>query len=239
MKEIVFQILAEGGSLSIERIRNRNGEKFIYHHSEMDFTDEGLDVNEKVAYTSFEQAFQLLSTKYPWFKLHLETVHEDYRTYVIEELVKSLTYQGITPEELRYAQRDLEKALNIKLEFGYQPLRSGLQNIRVENLIKFTEYEHSEYKERYDAPSHESKFVPKAKFETWLVGEQAFQYDQVTMSSKIVDSFETVGNLEVSGNTILIKNEFGQIEYAFSSDKFFVSTTPILSKSKGWFYKNI
>ena len=43
----------------------------------------------------------------------------------------------------------------------------------------------------------------------------------------------TIGKLEISGNTIIIKNEFGQI------DKFFVSTTPILSKSKGWFYKRI
>jgi hypothetical protein len=49
----------------------------------------------------------------------------------------------------------------------------------------------------------------------------------------------TIGKLEVNGNTIIIKNEFGQIDYAFSTDKFFVSTTPILSKSKGWFYKSI
>lgn len=49
----------------------------------------------------------------------------------------------------------------------------------------------------------------------------------------------TIGKLEVNGNTIIIKNEFGQIDYAFSTDKFFVSTTPILSKSKGWFYKRI
>lgn len=239
MTETVFEILAEGGSLTIERIRNRNGEKFIYHHSEMDFTDEGLEVNEKGEYNTFEQPFQLINSKYPWFRLHLETVHEDYRNYVIDKLIYSLMYQGITPDELRYSQRDLEKTLNIKLEFGLQPLKSGLQNIKVENLIKFTEYEHHEYKDNYNSPSNDSKFVPKAKFETWLAGEQSFQHDQVTMSSNIVDSLETIGKLEVNGNTIIIKNEFGQIEYAFSSDKFFVSTTPILSKSKGWFYKSI
>ena len=32
----------------------------------------------------------------------------------------------------------------------------------------------------------------------------------------------TIGKLEISGNTIIIKNEFGQIDYAFSTDKFFV-----------------
>jgi len=239
MTETVFEILAEGGSLTIEQKRNRNGEKFIYHHSEMDFTDEGLDVNEKGEYKTFEQPFQLINSKYPWFKLHLKTVHEDYRNYVIDELIKSLMYQGVTPDELRYSQRDLEKTLNIKLEFGTQPINSGLQNIKIENLIKFTEYEHHEYKDNYNSPSNESKFVPKAKFETWLAGEQSFQHDQVTMSSNIVDCIETIGKVEVNGATIIIKNEFEQIEYAFSSDKFFVSTTPILSKSKSWFYKSI
>ncbi len=239
MTETVFEILAEGGSLTIERKRSRNGEKFIYHHSEMDFTDEGLDVNEKGEYKTFEQPFQLINSKYPWFRLHLETVHEDYRNYVIDELIKSLMYQGVTPDELRYSQRDLEKTLNIKLEFGTQPINSGLQNIKIENLIKFTEYEHHEYKDNYNSPSNESKFVPKAKFETWLAGEQSFQHDQVTMSSNIVDCIETIGKVEVNGATIIIKNEFEQIEYAFSSDKFFVSTTPILSKSKSWFYKSI
>lgn len=239
MTETVFEILAEGGSLTIERKRNRNGEKFIYHHNEFDPTDEELGINENGEYSTFEQPFQLINSKYPWFRLHLKTVHEDYRNFVIDELIKALMFQGITPDELRYSQRDLEETLNIKLEFGNPPIKSGLQNIKVENLIKFTEYEHHEYKDNYNSPSNESKFVPKAKFETWLAGEQCFQHDQVTMSSNIVDSFETIGKLEINGNTIIIKNEFGQIEYAFSSDKFFVTTTPILSKSKGWFYKSI
>ena len=236
MTETVFEILAEGGSLTIQRKRNRNGEKFIYHHAEMDLTDEDLDVDEQGVYKTFDVPFQLINSKYTWFRLHLETVHEDYRKYVLDELIKSLTYQGITPDELRYAQEALENVLDIKLKFGYPPIKSGLQNITIQNLIKFTKYEHHEYKENYEAPSNESKYVPKAKFETWLAGAQHFQHDQVTMSSNIVDSLETIGKLEVNGNTIIIKNEFGKIEFAFSSDKFFVTTTPVLSKTKGWYY---
>ena len=53
------------------------------------------------------------------------------------------------------------------------------------------------------------------------------------------NEFETIGKLEVNGNTIIIRNEFEQIYFVFPSDKFFVSTTPILSQSKGWFYKSI
>lgn len=238
MTETIFEILAEGGSIAIERRKNSNGEKFIYHHNEMDFTDEGLEVNEKDEYDNFEQPFQLINSKFPWFRLHLEIAHEDYREYIISELIKILNKQDITAEQLRHSKQNLEKTLKIKLHLENLPLQNGLQNIIVENLIKFTTYEHDEHKENYNSPSNESKFVVKAKFETWLAGDQIFEHEQVKMSSEIVDSFQTIGKLEINGNTIIIKNEFGQIKHAFSSDKFFVSTTPILSNSKNWFYKS-
>lgn len=232
MTETVFEILAEGGSLTIQRKRNRQGEKFIYHHNEMDVTDEGLQINSKGEYDSFEQPFQLINSKYPWFHLHLNIVHEDYRDYIVDELIKSLMYQGINPDELHYSQRDLEEALNIKLQFGNLPIKSGLQNIKVTNLMKLTEYEYQEYTEEC---GKEARI--RGKYEIWT-DEQIYssQYSEIIRQKY---DFETTGKLEVTGNTIIIKNEFGQIEYAFSSDKFFVSTTPILSKSKGWFYKSI
>ncbi|MCB9034179.1 MAG: hypothetical protein H6553_10105 [Chitinophagales bacterium] len=231
MTETVFEILAEGGSLTIERKRSRNGEKFIYHHSEMDFTDEGLDVNEKGEYKTFEQPFQLINSKYPWFKLHLKTVHEDYRNYVIDELIKSLMYQGLTPDELGYSQRDLEETLNIKLEFGVQPLKSGLQNIKVSNLVKLTEYDYQNYTEESG-----KQVRIKGKYEMWT-DEQTYYLENMEVLTA-TNNFETIGKLEVNGNTFVIKNEFGQIEFAFPSDKFFVSTKPILSKSKGWYFTN-
>lgn len=232
MTETVFEILAEGGSLTIERKRNRNGEKFIYHHNEFDPTDEGLGINENGEYSTFEQPFQLINSKYPWFRLHLKTVHEDYRNFVIDELIKALMFQGITPDELRYSQRNLEETLNIKLEFGNPPIKSGLQNIKVTNLMKLTEYEYQEYTEESGKADR-----LRGKYEIWT-DEQVYssQYNEIIRQKY---DFETIGKLEVNGNTIIIKNEFGQIEYAFSSDKFLVSTSPILSKSKGWFYKSI
>lgn len=230
MTETVFEILAEGGSLTIKRKRNRNGEKFIFHHNEMDMTNEGLEVNKKGEYENFEQPFQLINSKYLWFRLHLATVHEDYRNFVIDELIKSLMFQGITPDELRYSQRDLEETLNIKLEFGNPPIKSGLQNIKVTNLMKLTEYEYQEHTEESGKADR-----LRGKYEIWT-DEQIYssRYSEIIRQEY---SFETKGKLEVSGNAIIIKNELGQIEYAFPSDKFFVSTTPILSKSKGWFYK--
>ncbi|MCO5233095.1 MAG: hypothetical protein LC105_03605 [Chitinophagales bacterium] len=235
MTETVFEILAEGGSLAIVRKRNRNGEKFIYHHNEMDMTDEGLGVNKKGEYENFEQPFQLINSKYPWFQLHLATVHEDYRNYVIEELIKSLMFQGITPDELRYSQHDLEKSLNIKLKFGNPPIKSGLQNIKVRNLIELTEYDYQEFTDQY-AKEIGQKFKLKGKYKMWT-DEQTFYPENMEVLNTS-NEFETIGKLEVNGNTIIIRNEYGQIEYVFPSDKFFISTTPILSKSKGWFYEN-
>lgn len=78
--------------------------------------------------------------------------------------------------------------------------------------------------------------MKKTILATFLLASTFFFSQSIT--DKMKNAFETIGKLEVNGNTIIIKNEFGQIAYAFSSDKFFVSTTPILSKSKGWFYKN-
>ena len=236
MTETVFEILAEGGSLTIERKRNRNGEKFIYHHNEMDLTDEGLEVNEKGEYENFDQPFQLINSKYPWFRLHLTTLHEDFRDYVLSELINALNKQGVTPDELQYSKQDLEKSLNAKLEFGNPPVRNGLQNIKVKNLVELTEYDYQDFTDQY-AQEIGQKFKLRGKYKMWT-DEQTFYPENMEVLN-VSNSFETVGKLEVSGNTIVIKNEFGQIEFAFPSDKFFVSTTPILSQSNGWFYNNI
>ena len=40
------------------------------------------------------------------------------------------------------------------------------------------------------------------------------------MCSNLVYSFETIGKLEVNGNSIIIKNEYNQIEYILSQTSF-------------------
>ena len=233
MKEIVFEILAEGGGLVIEREKNQNDEKFIYNHAEMDLTDEGLGINRKNIFETFEQAFQQINSKYNWFTLHLETVHNDYKSYVLNELIKTLNSKKITPSELKYSQNDLEKVLNAKLIFDNQPNRNGMQKISVNALTELTEYEYQEYTDEY-AKKIGQKFKLTGTFKTWTYEKQNFSIEMGITNSH---SFEIIGTLEITGNTVIIKNEFGQIEYAFPSDKFFVSANPILSKEKEWFYK--
>lgn len=228
-EEIVFEILAEGGGLTIKRLKDRNSVKFYYHHNEFDATEEGLDVNRKGEYDSFDEPFQLINSKYPWYCLHLTTLHEDFRLYVLTELINVLNKFNVSTDALRHSKQDLEKSLNVHLEFGNPPLRNGLQNIKVTNLMKLTEYDYQEYTEESGKQDR-----IRGKYEIWTDEQQySSQYNEIIREKY---DFETIGKLEISGNTIIIKNEFGQIEYAFSSDKFFVSTKPILSQTKGWFY---
>ncbi|HLN71907.1 MAG TPA: hypothetical protein VK205_01345 [Prolixibacteraceae bacterium] len=55
----------------------------------MDFSEEGLHVNQTIGYASFEEAFRYIS-KFQWHKLYLRMVHEDYRIPVLEQLMEVL-----------------------------------------------------------------------------------------------------------------------------------------------------
>lgn len=113
--EVVFEILGEGGGLTIWREKSKSGEKFIYHHNEFDPTNEGLDVNIKGEYSNFEQPFQMINNKYPWYILYIETVHDDFRNYIIERLIEKINEKSVAPDYLVYNQDILEEKLNIKL----------------------------------------------------------------------------------------------------------------------------
>lgn len=73
--EKVFEISGEGGGICINREKDALGETFIYTHNEFDPSDEGLDVNEKEVYNSFEAAFQRIHSKYSWCFLFINAVH--------------------------------------------------------------------------------------------------------------------------------------------------------------------
>jgi hypothetical protein len=116
--ESVFEILGEGGGISIVRQKNEISEKFIYHHNEFDPTEEGLGINKKYEYDNFEQPFQLINDRYSWFMLHFETIHEDYRNYIIDRLIEKLNAKSVAPNYLANKKVNLEYALKIKLNYN-------------------------------------------------------------------------------------------------------------------------
>lgn len=102
--EHVIYILAEGGGLSISRITIDEQHRFLTSHQEYDFSDEGLDVNKEIGYSSFEEAFQYID-KYPWHMLHLEIVHKDYRGFILNRLIDRLGKEAYKPND--YLNRKL------------------------------------------------------------------------------------------------------------------------------------
>lgn len=232
MEEIVFEILAEGGSLGITRRKTEMGDRFLYNHNEMDMSDEGREIDHTFGFTSFEEPFQIINSKYPWYSLHLETLHEDFRKYVLHELVSTLNRKNLTPQVLSHSREDLEKQLKAKLIYAFAPIKNGLQIITATSMIKGKELIYQEYTKESGL-----KARLKGSMETWLL-ESLPIYGGNDLLNNFLEIKE-IGILEVSGNTIIIKNEHGQILYAFSSDKFFVSTEPILSSKKSWWFREI
>lgn len=112
--EEVFKISGEGGGISISRQKDESGEKFIYEHNEFDPLEEALDVHKVVEYKSFEEAFQPI-TKYYWFMMHISTVHEDYKNFIIDRLIEALNKKPISPDKLNFKRRQLEQILKIEL----------------------------------------------------------------------------------------------------------------------------
>ena len=114
--ETVFEIRGEGGGICIKRGKSISKEKFIYHHNEFDPTDEGLDVKIEDEYINFEVPFQLINNRYPWHALYAETVHKDFREYIIEKLIEKLNQNWVEQQHYRSAKEQWEKILKIELK---------------------------------------------------------------------------------------------------------------------------
>lgn len=230
--ETVFDIGAEGGGIHIKRQKDQNREYFICHYISNDFLDEGNDIDQKTEFSTFQEAFELMKSKAPqWFMLYLLNIHEDFKNFVTEYLINSLTQQHIKPEDIKYSQKRLEEVLGIKLKYDKIPIKSDLQNISVQNLMKITEYSYENFTEE----SGKADRI-KGKHEIWQPAKD-FNLDYFEVIPTYDNlTFTTTGKLEVSGNTIIIKDKFDEIMHIFPSDNFFVSTSPILSKTKDWYY---
>ena len=111
----MFDIGAEGGGITIEKVYKDNKPVYIYEHNEFDPTDEGLDINQKYEFDTFEEAFQRLNNKYDWFYLHLEHINNEVKEYVWDELIKKLNEKAVSNKELYHKINDIQKAFGKEL----------------------------------------------------------------------------------------------------------------------------
>ena len=221
-KELVFEVLAEGGSFRIER-QYKGGNKgfdYFFDHNEMATSESGLEVNKTSVFDNFYEPFDIINEKYPWYNLHLSFVDEDFREYVADELVKKLNQKGI---EVLPQKQLLEEKLGCEFKIVERPEIGGLQNITVKSLIKVTEHAYEEFYDDY-AKDIGQKFKLKGSYEMWTEEQPYILKKMEVINDK--NSFDFIGNIKVSGNTIILKDENGQISYILPSDKYFVSAEP-------------
>lgn len=125
--EIVFEILAEGGGLKIEREITKSGEKFMYKHNEMDFSDEDLGVHKNFEFISFKEAFQEIN-KYSWYQFSIYTLHPDFKEFVLNQLIDRLNRDSIHPDSLENIINDLNGKFDIELCYIVAKRKWGYSN---------------------------------------------------------------------------------------------------------------
>ncbi|MDD2635131.1 MAG: hypothetical protein PHW82_06485 [Bacteroidales bacterium] len=116
--ETIFEIGGEGGSIKIERRKSDSKEVFIYKHNEFDPTDQGLDVNKRFEFDSFEEPFEMINSKYPWPQLYIMTIHKDYRNYIIAKLVEKLNENMVSLEVFGFHKQEVEEKFDIELIYS-------------------------------------------------------------------------------------------------------------------------
>jgi len=134
-KEIVFEIGGEGGSIAIYCERDKKGNKFIYNHNEIDFSDEGLSINKSDEYKDFETAFQTINNRYPWHFLYLLTVNDAYKDYVANELINKLNQQKVLSGDFQ-SRTDFEEKLGVEFEFD-KGKNKWKKSIDVDKIVSY------------------------------------------------------------------------------------------------------
>ena len=85
-REIVFEVLAEGGSISIERAENPEiGFDYFLKTQEAEIFEDETSVNQTNVFDNFYEPFDEINQKYAWYKLHLNYIDEDFSEYAKEE----------------------------------------------------------------------------------------------------------------------------------------------------------
>lgn len=221
-KETRLRILAEGGSIKISSIHKGKHEGFDYflEVSEEDFFEEGLGNESQEIHDSFYGAFDQLNDKYPWHQLHLDYVDEDFAEYVADALIKKLN----DPFEMldHFQPENFENTLGIKMTKRTVKTKTGFFDIQVKGLSKETTYCYREFHDDYA-----QEIGQKFKLETTVE----------TVTNYQGDSFDFTGTIEVSGNTVILKNSSQEISHVLPSDKYYFFAKPELSEEIKWSYE--
>lgn len=208
-KETILDFIGEGASLTIYRELREKAYVYIYNHNETDFSDEGLDVYTNNEFTTFEAAFKLLK-RYPLHYLYLAYCHPEYRDIVADGIVYKLNHHYDKVEPVFDNQHEFEQKLNLRFEFKKENTPSKFYYITIKAVFQ-----------DYQNESNSSQSKPT---EPWLK----------TNDNEYFTCDKLEGTIEILYNSILVKDNEGQLVKIYPSDKFIVELSTIYTSKSYW-----
>ena len=121
-----------------------------------------------------------------------------------------------------FQPENFENTLGIKMSKRTLKTKTGFFDIQVKGLSKETTYYYKEFHDEY-VQEIGQKFNLESTVET--------------ISNYQGDSFDFIGNIEVSGNTVILKNSSLEISHVLPSDKYYFFAKPELSEEIEWSYE--
>lgn len=220
-KETRLRILAEGGSVEICSIEKGYNEGFNYfvETSEEQQDGEEFPLKIPIIHESFYGAFDELNDKYPWHKLHLDFVDEDFAEYVSDALVEKIN-QSKRPFRT-FEKKNFEEKLGIHLRSKEVEIKTGVFSIEVGSLVKTIQYDYIDFADSY-AEQISQKFKLDSIVESW----DTFNGD----------SFDFVGTIKIVGNSIVLLDSDEDVRYVLAADKYKLTSSPLTYTAKKWEY---
>ena len=178
---------------------------------------EKIATDQNQMHDSFYGAFDELNERFPWHDFQPVDIDEDFSEYVADLLVEKINDSN---RLFRNAQKkEFEEILGIHLKTREVEIKTGIFSIDVESLNKVTDYDYQEFVDSY-AQEIGQKFKLLSTVERW----ETFN----------AESFEFVGNIEIAGNSVILKDSDGDVRYILAADKYKFTVDPLTYSAEKW-----
>ena len=179
-------------------------------------------------YASFEEVFVRISTIENWvYNIGLCFLERCYIPCVCQEIVDALNSGQVLPKYFLKNRKNLEDLLGVKFLYTYLPLE-GVEEIQITALVDTTVYEYGDYYDREGFYQYND--FHKKPYQEHVVQTRA----KKVWPKEIETNLSIKGKLEVSGNTVIIRNIYDDIVRIFPMDKFYIKAEPIFDTKMNW-----
>lgn len=135
-KELVFEIGADGGGITIYRIEKNSKTSYVFNLNEIDFSDEIGDQHQKDVYSTFEEAFNRIKYQYPWHLLYPIVIADKYKKIIADELVNKLNSLPFDLYQKEFYSREYDDLLETNFIMDEESHFTGLYKIKVYPIVE-------------------------------------------------------------------------------------------------------